>query len=258
MRQRRLILLLALSLLAPLGCETGPTSTGDAGGTDMDTSTSDTGVEDADTEDVVEDTSQADTSDSMVDGDGGDASRGDPLGTFWTTYYYLAYEENYSGPDDTTLYGEGCTELAQVPAGYGDAVCIEGSGKLEDGTVINYAKRCTCGGPCNICFAVMDPNSFPWGQGSRGNALEPLRSWAVDTDIISHGTVLYVEEWDGVEIPAVDGLGGFTHDGCFRADDVGGGINGMHFDFFAGTPDMRSALEQIYPTRSEFVVYENS
>lgn len=200
----------------------------------------------------------SDTIRITVEGQSGDGAKGDPIGTFWTTYYYLAYEENYSGPDDTTLYGEGCTEVAQVPAGFGDAICIEGSGKLEDGTVLNYATRCTCGGPCNICWAEMDPDSFPWGQGSRGNALEPFRSWAVDTDIISHGTVLYVEEWDGVEIPEVDGIGGFTHDGCFRADDVGGGIDGMHFDFFAGTPDMWRALEQIYPTRSEFVVYENS
>ena len=185
------------------------------------------------------------------------AAKGDPLGTFWITYYYLAFEENYSGTDDTVLYGEGCTELTTVPSDYADAVCIEGSGKLEDGTVINYATSCNCGGACSICWAEMD-DRFPWGQGSRGNALEPLRSWAVDTDVISHGTVLYVEEWDGVEIPEIDGLGGFTHDGCFRADDVGGGIDGNHFDFFAGTPDMRSALEQVYPTRSEFTVYVNS
>jgi 3D (Asp-Asp-Asp) domain-containing protein len=97
-----------------------------------------------------------------------------------------------------------------------------------------------------------------WGKGSRNNALEPLRSWAVDTSVIPHGTVVYVEEWDGVDIPQVGELGGFTHDGCFRADDVGGGINGNHFDFFAGTPQMWQALEGIYPTRTNFTVYTDS
>lgn len=237
------------------GLEMELSDTSDGSGDVERDAVEDSGSDATDPEDVVDD--------SGGDGDDGDVAdatlaKGDSIGMFWNTYYYLAYEENYSGADDTTVYAPGCTELTRVPSEYAEALCIEGSGKLDDGTVINYYERCSCGGACNICFSEMDPNQFPWGKGSRGNALEPLRSWAVDTDIIDHGTVLYVEEWDGVEIPAVDGLGGFTHDGCFRADDVGGGIDGMHFDFFAGTPDMRQALEQIYPTRSEFEVYVNS
>jgi 3D (Asp-Asp-Asp) domain-containing protein len=77
----------------------------------------------------------------------------------------------------------------------------------------------------------------------------------VDNDVIAPGTLLYAEQWDGVAIPAVDGLGGFTHDGCFRADDVGGAITGHHYDFFAGTAGMWQALEDIFPTHSTFTVY---
>jgi hypothetical protein len=62
-----------------------------------------------------------------------------------------------------------------------------------------------------------------------------------------------------MEIPAIDGLGGFTHDGCFRADDVGNGIDGMHIDFFAGTTSMWEALEAVFPSlEQEFAVYQNS
>ncbi len=100
----------------------------------------------------------------------------------------------------------------------------------------------------------MDPDKFPWGIGSQANALEPLRSWAVGTDLIGYGTVLYVEEWDGMELPEVGELGGEAHDGCFRADDVGGAIQGIHVDIFAGSREMWQALEGIFPTRTEFVV----
>ena len=187
---------------------------------------------------------------------------GTPIGEFWNTYYYVADESNYSGADDTTLYDSNCDPLAEVPAAYSDDVCIEGSGKLETGEVVNYAENCSCGRPCptggTVCYAKLDKSKFPWGQGNRGNALVPLRSWAVDTAVISSGTVLYAPKWDGVQIPKVGGLGGFTHDGCFRADDVGGGIDGKHYDFFAGHEPMHQKLEQIFPTRSNFQVYRDS
>lgn len=185
------------------------------------------------------------------------AAKGTPVGTFWNTYYYLATEDAYSGADDTTLYDANCDAIADVPADFADAACIEGSARLEDGTVINYDQPCSCG-PCSFCWAAMDPTTHPWGMGSHGNALEPLRSWATDTSEIPYGTVVYVEEWDGVQIPQIGDLGGFVHDGCFRADDVGGGIDGNHFDFFAGTHAMWQALENIFATRTDFSVYVDS
>lgn len=186
---------------------------------------------------------------------------GEYHGTMWNTYYYIAHEDDYSGPDDTTLYDVDCNPMASVPAAYSDAVCIEGSGILSDGRVINYATTCSCGRPCptggTVCYFELDSVQYPWGMGSFSNALEPFRSWAVDNDYIAPGTKIYAEEWDGVEIPFVDGIGGFIHDGCFRADDVGGWIEGNHFDFFAGTYNMYLELESIFPTNSYFEVYLN-
>lgn len=182
------------------------------------------------------------------------------LGTMWNTYCYLAMESDYSGPDDTILYDANCAPIAQVPAEFSDDVCIEGSGRLADGRVINYARTCNCGRTCPtggiVCYQVLDATNYPWGMGSASNPLEPLRSWAVDSSLIARGTLLYAQQFDGVMIPEHDGLGGFVHDGCFRADDVGGWIQGNHFDFFAGTHDMWIALEAIFPTHSNFDVYE--
>ncbi len=186
--------------------------------------------------------------------------KGQRVGTMWVTYYYLAREADHSGAADTTLYDASCAAIAKVPAAFADAVCVEGSGQLADGRVINYARSCSCGRPCptggTVCYAVLDKARYPWGMGAASNALAPLRSVAVDKGVVAVGTVLYAEQWDGVAIPAVDGLGGFTHDGCLRADDVGGAIQGLHYDFFAGTRAMWLALEKLHKTRSDFTVYQ--
>jgi 3D (Asp-Asp-Asp) domain-containing protein len=187
--------------------------------------------------------------------------KGQLVGQMWITYYYLAKETDYPGPADTTLYDANCAPIVDVSAAFSDAVCIEGSGLLQDGRVINYASTCSCGRPCPtggiVCYAVLDKATYPWGMGAASNPLVPLRSWAVDKSEIPLGTVLYAEEWDGVTMPGIDGLGGFVHDGCFVADDVGGAITGLHYDFFAGTKAMWLALEQIHGTKSTFTVYKN-
>ncbi len=183
---------------------------------------------------------------------------GTSIGTFYNTYYYLANEADYTGAPSANLYAPDCSVIAVVSSSFANSACIEGSAILKDGRVINYHSPCACGGPCSYCWSVLDKNKFPWGKGSRNNPLEPLRSWAVDTSVITHGTILYVEEWDGLNLPAVDGLGGAPHDGCFRADDVGGGITGKHVDIFAGTKAMWRELEKIFPTRTNFTVYIDS
>lgn len=204
--------------------------------------------------------SAADVPSAPPDAQATDASTRDandgrvPLGQLWNTYYWLSPEAEYSGDKTVELMNTACEPIATVSEAYADAVCIEGSGLLEDGRVINYAARCDCGRPCSsgtiICWSDLDPAQFPWGQGAFGNALVPLRSLAVDRDAIPLRTVVYLAQFDGLEIEAHDGIAAFTHDGCFRADDVGGAIEGDHIDIFAGTTAMWRTLEQEFPTRS--------
>ncbi|MFH1131384.1 MAG: 3D domain-containing protein [Pseudomonadota bacterium] len=192
----------------------------------------------------------------------GNLDKGTLVGQMWITYYYLVLESDYSGTANTTLYNSSCSPIATVPASFSDAVCIEGSGQLKDGRVINYSSTCSCGRKCpignyTVCYSVLDKTKYPWGKGAANNALFPLRSVATDKNLIPTGTVLYAEQWDGVAIPTVGSLGGFVHDGCVRADDVGGMITGYHYDFFSGTNDMYKALEKTFSTKTNFTVYKN-
>lgn len=188
-----------------------------------------------------------------------DPGKGRSIGQLWNTFYYLSQESEHPGPANTALNDSNCNTIATVSADFSDSVCIEGSGKLADGRVINYAETCSCGRPCPtggiICYSVLDSNQFPWGKGARSNPLEPLRSLAVDRNRISLGTVVYLEQWDGFTVPSAGGLGGFVHDGCFRADDVGGAIQGDHIDIFAGNTEMWQALEGSFPTNTRFDAY---
>lgn len=209
------------------------------------------------------------TTSSMCAGPAGDVGccklpegQGTPISSLWNTYYYLAKEDDYPGTKNTALNSSSCQELVEVSASFSDAVCIEGSGRLSDGRVINYASTCSCGRPCptggTVCYSILDPVQFPWGKGARSNPLEPLRSLAVDRSTIALGTTVYLQEWDGYQVPSVDGIGGFTHDGCFRADDVGGAIQGPHIDIFSGTKAMYLRLEQDFPTRTSYTSFKNA
>ncbi|MBN2723170.1 MAG: hypothetical protein JXR95_03770 [Deltaproteobacteria bacterium] len=188
-----------------------------------------------------------------------DSDPGTFFGNMYNTFYYLAMESDYPSGSDATLYDSSCNPIVNVSSDFSDDICIEGSGKLSDGRILNYATSCSCGRSCPtggiVCYQILDSVNFPWGMGSSQNALIPLHSWAVDSDLIQSGTVLYAEGWDGITIPEIDGVGGYVHDGCFRADDVGGWINGMHYDFFAATHDMWIWLEGVMPTNTYTGVY---
>lgn len=141
----------------------------------------------------------------------------------------MAYEGDFAGTPDTSLGTCGGSPLATVVQEFADAVALEGTGKLLDDRVLNIG-GCGCMGGYD-CFLEIDAMAFPWGMGSMGNALVPFLSIATDTSVLPYGTWVYAPDFDGVPLPGSAGV----HDGCLRADDVGGGINGLHIDFFAAT-----------------------
>jgi hypothetical protein len=171
-------------------------------------------------------------------------------------YWSFEVEADYPGPDDAVLSSQSCDPLANVPVEFVDRLCITGSGRLVEGSVVNFDGTCTCGHPClrtgtTACFVLLDPAQFPWGMGAASTPIVPLRSLTVDESLIEHGTVLYTPTWDGVEFPARDGVGGFVHDGCFRADDAGYGITGHMVALAAGPATMFSWLEAELPSGTQ-------
>lgn len=153
------------------------------------------------------------------------------LGTFQVTYYWMA-EARDKGPATVSIYKrKTCKQLAKVSKSFAHRLALEGTGKLRDGRVVNTAGSCKCGS--SPCFFVVK-KSKKWGVGVGKRPLVPYRSVAVDPGIVPVGTMLYIPQLDGLTMPGHAPYGGFVHDGCVRADDRGGNVNGKQLDLFMG------------------------
>lgn len=154
---------------------------------------------------------------------------GYPIGLksgFRLTFYWLAYESEYANETyDTDIYDRYGFWLGRYPAAFVYELRLEGSGVLMDGRVLNYDGACAYG--IGTCFATLDLDQHPLGRGVQGRRLEPFRSVAVDPRYIPIGSPLYVPEIVGLLLPD-----GTRHDGCVRADDMGGAIKQHKLDFF--------------------------
>ena len=157
-------------------------------------------------------------------------------GPFRNTYYNFPAD---AGPAETPLYDAQCRPIEQVSRAFHDSVCMQGSGRLASGATVSFARRgCACAAVCprsgdRICFEKLDPARFPWGRGAAGTAITPLRTVAVDSDVIPLGTRVFIPE--AVGLPGTDGQ---PHDGCFVAEDRGARVVGQHVDLFTGDPSM--------------------
>lgn len=155
------------------------------------------------------------------------------MGEFKMTYYFPVAEsdiDNQKKKNKKLYDADTCDVIDKVSKKFKSALDLEGSAILEDGRVVNYIGRCKCSKK-SACYALA-PDNAPYGLGSKSNALEPFRSVATDKKDIAKGTIMYVKELDGLSMPMPYG---FEHDGCVRADDNGGGVDGKHLDFFLPT-----------------------
>jgi 3D (Asp-Asp-Asp) domain-containing protein len=164
------------------------------------------------------------------------------LGSFKLTYYWVAAEDDFVGPADTTIYDKSCNAIATVPAKFADSLSLEGTGRLADGRLLNVNGSCMCA--YSPCFFEADA-AHPWGYGVQNRALVPYRSVAVDKTVLKIGARYYVAELDGVAMPGEPPWGQFVHDGCIQAVDVGGGIDNKHIDFFVGLKASYKVLDGV-------------
>lgn len=177
-------------------------------------------------------------------------------GSYRNTYYDFPVEG--AGLKDAALYDASCNTIAYVPKDFHDRVCLQGSGKLISGETVSFAKRdCACASECprsgqKICYERLDSKLFPHGRGATGRAITPLRTVAVDSDIIPLGTVIYVPEFDGIAKPD-----GAMHDGCFIAEDRGIRVVGRHIDVFAGESSNTAWMNKKVPSNKGVSVIAN-
>lgn len=188
---------------------------------------------------------------SDASADAGPRDPGSMLATAQLDYYYAAREADYAGTS-VNLSTTSCAALDTTNKGFADALCIEGTGITGDGRVLRFDDLCTCGYTCptavEACFRELDASSFPFGQGSSGRALLPLRSVAVDPSQALAGKVLYLPWLDGLTIEAGPGIAAFTHDGCVRADDGAVFSSGVGLRLFTGDQAHYVTLSGVLPS----------
>lgn len=178
------------------------------------------------------------------------------LGSFRNTYYDFPSEADYKG-ESVALKDSRCKTIRDVPRGFHDAVCVQGSGTLSTGSTVSFAKRdCECAPVCpktsqQICFDELDARRFPWGRGATGLPITPLLTVAVDTDIIPLNTAIYIPEYDG--IPRDVGQNSM-HDGCFVAQDRGVRVKGKHVDIFTGEEGLTKMWNGLVPSNKGVTV----
>jgi 3D (Asp-Asp-Asp) domain-containing protein len=154
---------------------------------------------------------------------------GYPIGLkddFRLSFYWVAYESEYASLHyDVDIYTRQGFFIGRFPSAFVFELKLEGSGILNDGRVLNYDGECNYG--MGTCFKTLDPSEHPLGAGVQSRKLVPFRSIAVDPRYIPIGATVYVPELVGVALPD-----GTHHDGCLRADDMGGAIKQHKLDFF--------------------------
>jgi 3D (Asp-Asp-Asp) domain-containing protein len=188
------------------------------------------------------------------------ASGGRSLGTFRNTYYDFPNESDFEG-GKVPLKNARCEIIGQVPKGFFESVCVQGSGTLRQGGTVSFAKRdCACAEVCprteqRICFDLLDARTYPWGRGATGKAITPLVTVAVDSDVLALGTPIYVPELDG--LPR-DESGGGAHDGCFVAQDRGIRVKGKHIDVFTGHASVTLLWNRLVPSNQGVTVIVDS
>jgi 3D (Asp-Asp-Asp) domain-containing protein len=176
------------------------------------------------------------------------------LGTFKLTRYHVASPDDpavlaSTRTDQVAIYDDrGCEKIAGVSRAFARELAMQGTGRLEDGRTVNVWKK-DCGCARTPCYRVIGDDAR-WGVSADASPLEPFRTVAVDPDVVALGTRLYIPELDGLTMPGQAPWGGFVHDGCVIATDVGDRIEGKHVDLFVGRQAYKRALDARRPLRT--------
>jgi 3D (Asp-Asp-Asp) domain-containing protein len=145
------------------------------------------------------------------------------IGKFRNTHYYVVMESDFKGePIDSIILNMQEEILVRVNSKFKRAMDIEGTGKLIDGRVLNFAGRKN--GQIRYRFTQSS-----WGDGIGTCQLVPFHTVAVDPRRISVGSLVQIDETLGMLLPD-----GSRHDGLWRAEDVGSAIQGDRIDLFVG------------------------
>jgi 3D (Asp-Asp-Asp) domain-containing protein len=154
--------------------------------------------------------------------------KGQYLGKFKATFYWMVEEEAYTGRRSVPLYTTQGRLIGHFTPQFVSDFRMESCALLRDGRIISYMKK------ANRCEIVDAP------LGINGYTLTELRSVAVDPNAIPVGSMLYIPDAD--EMPLTDGR---YHSGLFQAHDIGSAIKGDRIDVYLG---LKSNIEHFRST----------
>lgn len=161
------------------------------------------------------------------------------IGDLKPTFYWVALETADGLPRNQSLLDMNGNELARVSTKFFNSIKLEGTGKLLDGRVLNFAGRVKLpNGKTEIRYLVCPPEA-PYGYGIDLRILVPFRSVAVDPVVVPMGSRVYIPKAVGMRLPD-----GSIHDGYFEAIDIGDAIKNHRIDMFTAYGDQSAVFER--------------
>jgi 3D (Asp-Asp-Asp) domain-containing protein len=168
------------------------------------------------------------------------------VGRALMTFYWIIDETSskYRGKRSYVLRDVHGKVIAETTRRFKIDLVMEGAGWLRDGRTVMFEKRVDGESRFRI-------TSAKYGLGSKGCALIPYRTVAVDPHFIKIGSTIYIPQLKGAQLPD-----GTTHDGIFVTTDHGH-FHGSHVDVFigAGARSARPFVRKGYGSRSHVTVY---
>lgn len=196
---------------------------------------------------------------------------------FFVTSYMSAAESDNGNNKIIPAVDENRQVLATVDPHFFANLALEGTGKLDDGRVLNvtgkyvtapqivrdellpickqmFGAHYMYGGVNSdaskyFAYKVLGPE-FPWGIGVHNEPLKLFHSLAADLSLVKFGTKVYIKEFDGMIMPDST-----IHDGWWQVDDTGSAIKKNHFDAFVGS---KSLMKQIHKFDCLHIWFEGS
>jgi hypothetical protein len=170
-------------------------------------------------------------------------------------YYWIAYEEEYTGQTSVLLHDKNGQLLAMVTPDFAEALTLEGTGVLKDGTMLNLHVACP-ETETGWCYRIVNPSRAPFGEGAYG-PLVPFRSLSLDSKAGLAGEVLFIPSLRAVQIPAEYGDHGY-HDGCVVVHDFGWSLDSTMVDLFVHRSYHREWMESYIATGEAVEIYRHS
>lgn len=162
------------------------------------------------------------------------------IGNLKPTFYWVAMEEEDGRPRNRALKDMSGKVLAMVSAKFYADIRMEGTGKMLDGRVLNYAGRVRKGKKGWEVRYMVCPPEAPYGYGVNNIPLIPFRSVAVDPRVVPMGSKVFIPQAVGAVLPD-----GSVHDGMFRAVDVGDAIKNHRIDVFTAFGDQSAVFAAV-------------